>query len=201
MARSTKPKDWRTVFLCELATHGNVCWAARKAGISRRTAYEARDPKGRSHVGQVTAQLFAEAWRHAVESAYDLLLGEARRRAVQGHLEPVFYKGRQVGAVRRYSDELLMLLLRIARPDKFGDHVAVAVDLRAQIRAAGIPGAEQLCQEMQAIARLRLGTLSGPAETPNVTLYLTPALKGGNAVPGALPDAKICGSQSRDLLT
>lgn len=68
-------------------------------------------------------QDFADAYNQALETATDKLETEARRRAVNGVDEPVFYKGERVGAVRRYSDKLLEVLLKGNRPDKFKDRV------------------------------------------------------------------------------
>ncbi len=41
---------------------------------------------------------------------------EAVRRAVDGINEPVFYKGRQVGDIRRFSDTLLIFLMKAGDP-------------------------------------------------------------------------------------
>ena len=66
---------------------------------------------------------FAAAYTEAMENAADLLETEARRRAVQGVEEPHFYKDEIVGHVRRYSDTLLLALLKATRPEKFKDRV------------------------------------------------------------------------------
>ena len=58
------------------------------------------------------------------EIVYGQIHDEAVRRAVEGWLEPVFYQGRQCGIVRRYSDSLLMLLLELKMPEKYGKSVA-----------------------------------------------------------------------------
>ena len=72
-------------------------------------------------------------WADAKEAAADVLEGEGFRRAVRGWDEPVFYEGRRVGSKRRYSDQLLTLLLKAARPDKFRESVSLehsgAIDL------------------------------------------------------------------------
>ena len=64
---------------------------------------------------------FAAQWREALEEGSDLLDAEARRRAVTGIDEPVFYKGEVVGSITKYSDSLLMFLLRAHRPQMFRD--------------------------------------------------------------------------------
>ena len=51
-----------------------------------------------------------------------MLEREARRRAVEGVEEPVgFYKGEPSAYVRKYSDTLLIFLMKGARPDKYRD--------------------------------------------------------------------------------
>jgi len=111
MASSTKstPKprrDWRHAFLADLQTNGIVSHAAIAAGIDKKTAYNEYHRN----------KDFASAWDEAVETATDSLENEAIRRARDGVEEPVFYQGEQVGKVKRYSDGLLMFLLRANRP-------------------------------------------------------------------------------------
>ena len=48
--------------------------------------------------------------------------GEARRRAVDGVEEPVgWYQGKPGGLVRKYSDRLLVLLLKAWIPERYKD--------------------------------------------------------------------------------
>lgn len=58
--------------------------------------------------------------------AADRLEREAWRRAVEGWEEPVYPKGQLVGTVRLYSDTLLALLLRAARPKRYREQVDLA---------------------------------------------------------------------------
>lgn len=48
--------------------------------------------------------------------AVERMENEARRRAVEGTLRPVFHGGAQVGEVREYSDTLLIFLLKAHDP-------------------------------------------------------------------------------------
>lgn len=98
-------------FLEQLSTNGNVTVSAEACNLARRTLYDLRstDPE------------FAAAWDAAMEQAADHLEAEARRRAVDGWDEPVFYQGEQAGLVRKFSDTLLIFLLKGARPEKFRD--------------------------------------------------------------------------------
>jgi hypothetical protein len=44
---------------------------------------------------------------------------------VDGTLEPVFHQGQEVGQVRKYSDTLLIFLLKGRKPDTYRDNVSV----------------------------------------------------------------------------
>ena len=101
---------WQAGFLHALRASGNVSAAARAAGTCRSRCYEARrrDPG------------FAAAWADALEEAVDRLEMEAFRRAVEGVGEDRFFRGDVVGHVTRYSDRLLMFLLKARRPATFG---------------------------------------------------------------------------------
>jgi hypothetical protein len=107
----TKARQKR--FLKALADTGNVTAAIAVAGTSRTRVYELR----RTDPG------FAAAWEEAEETAVDKLEAEARRRAIEGVPEPLVSAGRLVCgadgepiAIRRYSDNLLLALLRAHRP-------------------------------------------------------------------------------------
>lgn len=110
--RRTKwtPKKQRE-FLELLASNGNVTVTCEALNLRRQTVYEARAEDAE----------FAAAWDAAMEQAADHLEAEARRRAVDGWDEPVFYQGEKAGLVRKFSDTLLIFLLKGARPEKFRD--------------------------------------------------------------------------------
>jgi len=102
-------------FLQALANTGSVTAAIAVAGTSRTRVYELRrsDPE------------FAASWDEAEEIATDRLEDEARRRAVEGVPEPLVSAGKVVRdddgqpiAVRRYSDNLLLALLKAHRPPR-----------------------------------------------------------------------------------
>lgn len=97
-------------FLEAFRTFGVVTAAANAAGIHRLTHYEwlKDDPTG-----------YGAEYAHAEGVAIDRLEQEARRRALVGVDEPVFYKGERIGAIRKYSDSLLMFLLNGRRGDVF----------------------------------------------------------------------------------
>jgi AcrR family transcriptional regulator len=101
----------RGKFLSELRQGASIARAAAAVGVSRSTVYEYRS----------TDEAFATEWDQAVEDGTDTIEDEAYRRAVEGVDEPVFYKGDEVGHVRKYSDTLLIVLLKARRPEKYLD--------------------------------------------------------------------------------
>ena len=113
----------RAAFLKALTDTGNVSAAARAARASRSRAYQlkAADPG------------FAAEWADALETATDALDAEARRRALEGVETPHFHQGRVAGTVRKYSDPLLMFLLRAHRPDRYRDRPAGGSDADADL--------------------------------------------------------------------
>lgn len=114
----TTPKKWdkrQTVFLKWLSKTGNVAASCRKAKVNRSLVYSWRNED----------ETFAEAWDEALDIAIEMLEEEARRRAQDGVLEPVYYLGAKVGSVRKYSDTLLIFLLKAHRPGKYRDHHSV----------------------------------------------------------------------------
>jgi hypothetical protein len=108
----------RTKFLKELGRSGNISAAARKAGVSRSHAYAMRS----------TDIDFASEWTDALENAVDSLEAEARRRAVDGVDSPHFHQGNIAGTVKKYSDSLLMFLLKAHRPERYRERAAAAAD-------------------------------------------------------------------------
>lgn len=109
--RLTTKKPWHDAFFKKLCETANVAAACRAARISKQTAYDDRK----------TYPLFAEAWDEAIEIAVELLELEARRRAEKGFLDPVYQGGVRVGTIRKYSDALLMFLLKAHRPLTYSD--------------------------------------------------------------------------------
>ena len=98
-------------FLDAFAGVGNVSAAAKLAGVGRR-----------SHYDWVRGDAaYATAFGEAVDEAADRLETEARRRAVTGTSESVYYKGATCGTLRKYSDTLLIFLLKGARPEKYSE--------------------------------------------------------------------------------
>lgn len=106
---------WVMPFLDHLRQSANVAASARAVGVSSGAVYGLRERDGD----------FRASWDEALEDAFDMLEAEARRRAFEGVEEPVFYQGREVGTVRKYSDSLAQFLLKGYRRRKFGDKTEI----------------------------------------------------------------------------
>jgi hypothetical protein len=98
-------------FLAAYAETGTIKQAAKIAGIERKSHYLwlEKDPE------------YVEMFKSAREQAGDQLEQEARRRAIEGVPEPVWYRGQIVGEVQKYSDTLLIFLLKGAKPEKYAE--------------------------------------------------------------------------------
>ena len=118
MARRTiRTEKKRKRFLEALTTTASVSRAAEAAGAHRGSFYDwRRDDPG-----------FAAEWQEALERGLDALEDEAFHRALEGVEEPVFYQGQQVALVRKYSDALLMFLLKARRPERFKDRAQLDI--------------------------------------------------------------------------
>jgi hypothetical protein len=123
--------------LAALAATGNVRLSAQAAGVSRETCYKARDRSER----------FQVQWAEALDEAADILEAEARRRAVEGWDEPVYQKGELVGVVRKFSDTLLITLMRADRPARFARRTVEITDEALEA---------ELVRTRERVARLRL---------------------------------------------
>lgn len=107
-AQTTRLK--KDEFLRAYAGTGNVTAAVRVVGISRKTPY----------LWFKKDEAFREDFRFARREAIDSLESEARRRAVEGVEEQHFDKdGNLAFTVRKYSDTLLIFLLKGANPKKY----------------------------------------------------------------------------------
>jgi hypothetical protein len=106
----------RTIFIEVFSAAASVTLAAKAAGINRSHVYDLRN----------SDDVFAARWEEAEQIAADRLESEAWRRAVEGTSEPLVSAGKLVRGddgqpmtITRYSDNLLLALLRAHRPEKF----------------------------------------------------------------------------------
>ena len=102
----------KATFLIALTESANVSSASKLINVSREYMYRVRKLEKNKE--------FADAWDDALQVGVDTLEEEARRRAM-GYDEPVYYQGKQCGSIKRYSDTLIIFLLKAHRPDKYKD--------------------------------------------------------------------------------
>jgi hypothetical protein len=114
---TTRTPEKDAKFLERLSRGASVSAAAKGAGYARRSLYRWR---------AADAEL-AAAWDDALEVDTDLLEDEALRRALHGAAAPRFHEG-VCGTVQKYSDTLLIFLLKARRPEKYsgkaGQHLS-----------------------------------------------------------------------------
>lgn len=103
--RDGLPHWWRPYFAAIARNRGFKGLAAEQVGIDRKTParYIEDHPE--------LAERFEEDMQDALDAASERLMAEAVRRGEEGVDEPVFYKGKKVAKVRKYSDTLLMFTL------------------------------------------------------------------------------------------
>jgi hypothetical protein len=105
----------RSAFLAAYRETGNIKLACQAARVSRS-----------SHYRWLQNPDYAKEFDEAKKDAGDVLEAEARRRAVDGWEEQVgWYKGQAGGTLRRYSDTLLIFLLKGAAPERYRERVQV----------------------------------------------------------------------------
>ena len=109
----------RTAFCEALALGVTVGTAADAVGMSRSSAYWQRESDSD----------FAVAWREAYDASTEILESEAFQRAV-GRDEPVIGKDGSVHYVKKYSDVLLIFLLKSRKPRVYRDQVDVTLTER-----------------------------------------------------------------------
>ena len=106
----------KRAFLAAFRETGNVRMACEAANVGRSSHYRWLEADA----------AYGEAFELAKEDAADILEAEAKRRAVEGVEEPTgWYKGEPGGYIRRYSDTLLIFLLKGLRPEVYREHIEV----------------------------------------------------------------------------
>ncbi len=112
----TAKKKRQEAFLAEYRQCATVTHSAKLALISRQRHYKWLEKDS----------AYAEAFEEAKTAATDALVKEARRRAIQGIEEPVIYQGKLSTSsdgkplvIRKYSDTLLIFLMKGAMPETY----------------------------------------------------------------------------------
>jgi len=104
-------------FLSAYSILGNVTQSAKCVDIHPGTVSTWK----REH------EKFDEYYKMADTAHSHYLQSEAQRRAVEGIKEPVFYKGEIVGHKTKYSDNLLMFLMKGKDPERYRDNARIEV--------------------------------------------------------------------------
>lgn len=145
----------RRKFLDALSETGDVSAAAKVAGLARGEALRLREED----------ETFRTEWDDAHESAVDALEAEARRRALEGDEEDIYYRGEVVGTKIRKSDGMLEFLLKAYRPEKFASKTASkAAHDRTGVVAAPFKSGEAREELARRIASIvQLGRSEPPA--------------------------------------
>ena len=119
-------------FLVSYRELGSIRHASEAAGCSRsmHSTWVKQSPA------------YAAAFAAAKEDAIEVLEQEARRRAVEGVTEPVgWYRGTAGGTVQRYSDTLLIFLLKGLKPETYRERVEVRASVFAKLNMERLPDA------------------------------------------------------------
>jgi len=80
---------------------------------------------------------YRDAFAEARNRLADVLEAVVIQRAVEGYLEPVYYKGKPCGAVRRFSDGNAQFMLRGLRPDVYRERSDVNVKAEVDLKFKG----------------------------------------------------------------
>jgi hypothetical protein len=107
----------REAFISMLGEIPNVTVISKLFGVHPSNVYRMREKD----------ESFDNACREAMNQGYDLIEEEARRRAVDGVDEPVFFQGELVSTQKKYSDKLLLALLKAYKPKKFNPGAKISV--------------------------------------------------------------------------
>lgn len=99
------PRWWKAYFAAISMNGGFKGIAAATIGINRQT------PGKWLEDNPDFGDLFKETMAEAMAQAAENMMKEVVRRGQEGVDEPVFYKGKKVATVRKYSDTLLMFRL------------------------------------------------------------------------------------------
>lgn len=145
----------RERFLERFAISGNVTYSAQIAGIERTSHY----------LWLNKDESYAEKFASAREEAADRLEAEAERRAAHGVSEPVFYQGEICGHIQRYSDVLLIFLLKATRPEKFREKMGVELGLDKETRDEFAAAADKFTEGISRLSA-RTATKQDPGQDP-----------------------------------
>ena len=96
----------RALLAALLETGGNLTQACKAANVSKRSHFDWKscDP------------VYVAVYEKQRMRSIDILEAEAVRRAVEGTEEDVYHQGKVVGTRKKYSDNLMMFLMKERNP-------------------------------------------------------------------------------------
>lgn len=98
-------------FIVALGKLGTIVSACERAKIARATVW----------VWKKHYPDFADRMADALAEFADRIEREAIRRAADGTLKGIWYKGERVGSEREFSDALMIQILRAKKPEQYRD--------------------------------------------------------------------------------
>jgi hypothetical protein len=128
--------ELQDAFLEAFEKVATIVGAANVAGVERRTHYRwmTSDP------------VYAQRFARAEEAATQRLEQEARRRAMVGVEEPIYYRGKVCGSVKKYSDVLLIFLLKARRPSVYRERFDQTINIRDDSDLSALSSAELIAR-------------------------------------------------------
>ena len=138
----TTEEQWAQ-FLSSLSVCGNITQACKTANICRMTAYNRKNDD----------EEFEKAWKSAAILGGQGLEDEARRRAFDGWTEPKYYQDTLLEHIQKYSDTLLIFLLKGLFPDKYRDRVSTDHSGKVEIDH-GLDLTKLTTEELEVIRKL-----------------------------------------------
>lgn len=142
---STRVK-WERAFLAALRNFGVVRAACEASKVPRSTATTHRKNNAR----------FAALWDEALEDFADSLESEALRRARDGTVKGIYYKGELTNTEHEYSDQLMAIMLKAKRPDQYGDKLTVKIEPEwaAKLKEHGLTPLEAMARLINALDKV-----------------------------------------------
>lgn len=103
-------------FLAAFKINGSVVLSAKAAGVEKSCHYR-----------WLLNRKYSADFAKAEAEFADVLEAAAIARAKDGVLEPVYYQGAPCGAIRKYSDGIMLRLLERFKPAKYSRRVSAEV--------------------------------------------------------------------------
>jgi hypothetical protein len=147
--------------------------AYARCGVITRAAVMAKCDRNSHYQWMRVDPEYPARFEQAHKEACDVLVEEARRRAVEGCTKTIYYQGKKCGAMKEFSDTLLIFLMKGAMPETYRERFehsgSVDHNLTAspEVIAAASVARLELLQERKHLANGSNG--NGHSETNGLT--------------------------------